>query len=193
MFRLFPQPPAYAEDQPLSHTILTWHVLSRGFALGSGFGSLTYLVRRYILKPNPSLSLLRSSGTGSLVGTGLLTLALLGRMRGRDEIEWKDRSWRLLWNRGQREVDDFWLGGLVLGGGVVAVAARGGAETGRGKGGGGGKGVWTVVQRGVRGTGWKGVVGGMGLGALGGMLVQSGWRYGVRGGFGEERLDGSVV
>ncbi|KAB5531323.1 hypothetical protein GE09DRAFT_1251929 [Coniochaeta sp. 2T2.1] len=188
MSRLFPQPPSYAEDQPYSHTILTWHVLSRGFALGSGFGSLTYLARRFF-RPSPSLSLLRSSGTGSLVGTGLLTLALLGRMRGRDEIEWRDRSWRLLWNRGQREVDDFWLGGLVFGGGVVAAAGRGGEVGGEG----GGKGVWAVVKRGVRGTGWRGVVGGMGLGALGGMLGQSGWRYGVRGGFGEERLDGSVV
>ena len=29
-------------------------------------------------------------------GMGLLALGLVGRMWGREEVEWKDRSWRLL-------------------------------------------------------------------------------------------------
>ncbi|KAJ9144364.1 hypothetical protein NKR19_g6460, partial [Coniochaeta hoffmannii] len=104
MSRLFPRAP-YAEDQPYYHTILAFHVLSRGFVIGAGVGALAYSARR-LIRPSPSLSLLRSSGNGALVGTGLLAVALAGRMRGREEIEWRDRSYRLLWNRGQVEVDD---------------------------------------------------------------------------------------
>jgi hypothetical protein len=148
MSRFFPHS-AYAEDQPYARTILTLHVLSRGFAIGAGVGSVTHLIRRFF-RPSPSLSLLRASGNGALIGTGLLAVALAGRMRGRDEIEWKDRSWRLLWNRGQAEVDDWW--------GVGALAGGAGA----------------VMSREVRRTGVRGVIGGMGLGALVGMLGHAG-------------------
>lgn len=173
MSRFFSHP-AYAEDQPYGRTILTLHVLSRGFAVGAGVGATPYLARRVFrlggsasapAPPGSSLvPLLRASGNGALVGTGLLALALLGRMRGREEIEWKDRSWRLLANRGQVEVDDWWGVGAVVGG----VAA--------------------VLRTEARAAGVRGVVGGMGLGALAGMLGQAGWRYGIRGGFGEEKV-----
>jgi hypothetical protein len=164
MSRFFPHA-AYAEDQPYGHTILTAHVLSRGFAVGSGVGLVSSLIRHYF-RPTPSLrlSLLRGSGNGALIGTGLLAVALVGRMRGREEIEWKDRSWRLLWNRGQVEVDDWWIGGAGLG--AVGVAAR----------------------RELRALGWRGAVGGAGLGSLLGMLGHAGWRYGIKGGFGEEKV-----
>jgi len=168
MSRLFPRP-AYAEDQPYAHTILTLHVLSRGFSVGAGVGSAIFLARRLLSRqPSPS-SLLRGAGSGSLIGAGLLALALAGRMRGRDDIEWRDRSWRLLWNRGQAEVDEWWAAGAVLGGVGVGVLARNG------------------VRGGAR-LGFGSVLGGMGLGSLVGMLGHAGWRYGVLGGFpGEER------
>ncbi|KAH8908319.1 hypothetical protein BR93DRAFT_966396 [Coniochaeta sp. PMI_546] len=164
MSRLFPHPD-YAEDQPFGHTILALHALSRGFALGAGAGSAIHLVRRLVRPGSPTPSLLASSGTGALVGTGLLALGLLGRMRGREEIEWKDRSWRLLWNRGQKEVDDWLVAGAVLGAAGVVVA-----------------------RRELRGLGARAVIGGMGLGGLAGMLGQSAWRYGIRGGFEEEKV-----
>lgn len=45
-------------------------------------------------------------------------------MRGREEIEWQDRSWRLLENRG--EVDTDWESVAAAGGGAAAgtLAAR---------------------------------------------------------------------
>lgn len=92
-------------------------------------------------------------------------------MWGREEIEWQDRSWRLLENRGQVECDVFSAVGAVAGAGVVA---------GRG---------W----RGMVGeAGWRGMVGGAGLGGLLGVVGYMGWRYGVkRGEWGE--VVGKVV
>jgi len=83
-------------------------------------------------------------------------------MWGREEIEWQDRSWRLLHNQGQVECDDWTYGGMALG--LAAVAARG------------------------RGLELKSVVGVVGSGSILGMLGYLGWRYGVRGGkFDDER------
>lgn len=174
MSRLFPRPD-YAEDQPYGRTILTLHVLSRGFAIGAGVGATPYLARRLFRRGIPSPShLLRSAGSGALVGTGLLALALLGRMRGRDEIEWKDRSWRLLHNRGQAEVDDWWGVGAVVGGGAAAAVVAGAGRR--------------EVRAVAVGGGARGVLGGMGLGALAGMLGHVAWRYGIKGGFEEEKV-----
>lgn len=77
-----------------------------------------------------------------------------GRMKGREEIEWQDRAWRLLENRGQLETDDWTY--ASMGAGAALGAMRGG--------------------------GWRGVVGGAGLGSVGGMVLYMAWRYGVNGG-----------
>lgn len=69
-------------------------------------------------------------------------------MWGRDEIEWKDRSWRLRYNSGQVAVDNWGEPGAVLGGGVVF--ARGLAGSGPG--------------------GLRGVLGGAGVGSLLGIV-----------------------
>ncbi|CAH0029296.1 unnamed protein product [Clonostachys rhizophaga] len=47
-------------------------------------------------------------------------------MYGREEIEWRDRSWRLLENEGQLETDDWTYAGMVAGPAVLA-ATKGGA------------------------------------------------------------------
>ncbi|KAK2064692.1 hypothetical protein LY76DRAFT_501111 [Colletotrichum caudatum] len=106
MSRYFPHA-AYAEDQPLARTILTIHVLARGFTAGAG-GSRN-------IRPLRSAQLLRSTGTASAVGLGLMGIALAGRMWGRDDIEWRDRAWRLMTNQGQLETDDWTYGGAVAG------------------------------------------------------------------------------
>jgi hypothetical protein len=48
-------------------------------------------------------------------------------MRGREEIEWKDRSWRLLENKGEMSTDWVSMGAVVPGALVGALAARRGA------------------------------------------------------------------
>jgi hypothetical protein len=85
------------------------------------------------------------------------------RMRGREEIEWKDRAWRLLENKGQVECDDWTYPGMALGFAAVLTNASGKA------------------------LGWRGAVGGAGLGSLVGMIGYLGWRYGVKGGKFEEK------
>lgn len=70
-----------------------------------------------------------------------------GRMRGREEVEWQDRSWRLLENKGEKDTDWETLGATGTGAlagmlaarrGVVPVsvgtAALGGAGIGLGSG-----------------------------------------------------------
>lgn len=85
-------------------------------------------------------------------------LAVEGRMFGRDDIEWKDRSYRLLANKGQIEVDDWNFIGGALGAVFAVKRVRPSA---------------TMIQK---------VVAGTGLGTVAGTLGDMGWRYGVNGG-----------
>jgi len=102
---------------------------------------------------NAAPILIRSVSTGALAGTALLTVGLYRTMAGREDIEWADRSWRLLANKGQVEVDDFSL-----------LAAAGGALAG-----------WRVLKGAAV---WRGLVGGAGLGSCVGVLGYMGWRHG---------------
>jgi hypothetical protein len=142
----------YAEDQPLSRTILTTHVLSRGFQLGTAIGLLNtgaaYLLKRQLT----TAILLRSAGTGGLIGTGIAGAGLVARMWGREEIEWKDRSWRIRYNTGQVAIDNWAEPGAALG--VLVVASRG-----------------VVGSGSVMGVGGlRGLVGGAGVGSLAGIV-----------------------
>ncbi|KAK7414714.1 hypothetical protein QQX98_006482 [Neonectria punicea] len=171
MSRFFPHTP-YAEDQPLSRTILTTHVIARAITMNSLIAAGITTTRQLIPAFRPqavTLSfaprLLRSASTGTLIAVGLGALMTGGRMFGREEIEWQDRSWRLLENKGQTETDDWTVAGAAAGAALGAVAGRN------------------------VGLGWRGAVGGMGLGSVGGMLGYLGWRYGVNGGkFDEVKL-----
>jgi hypothetical protein len=162
MSRFFPHA-AYAEDQPLSRTILTTHVIVRAITLNTIIATGITTTRHIIpfLRPKTpnALSflprLIRSASTGTVAALGVGVLMTFGRMRGREEIEWQDRSWRLLENEGQLETDDW----TVVGAGAGAIL---GAN--------------------VAGLGWRGPVGGMGLGTVGGMLGYMAWRYGANGG-----------
>ena len=88
----------------------------------------------------------------------MMSVALAGRMRGRAEIEWQDRAWRLLENQGQLECDDWTYAGMAAGT-LGAVLAR----------------PPTVSLA-------RGLVGGAGLGSFAGFVGYMAWRYGVHGG-----------
>ncbi|GKT40906.1 uncharacterized protein ColSpa_01087 [Colletotrichum spaethianum] len=172
MSRYFPHA-AYAEDQPLARTILTVHVLTRGYTTGAvvglGVSAVGGLYNRLrgakASAPTPltttlrSARLLRSTGTASAVGLGLMGIALVGRMQGRDDIEWRDRAWRLMVNQGQLETDDWTYGGAVAG--LVAVAVRPQLKTV---------------------GGWRVFAGATGLGSVAGTAGYLIWRYGLHGG-----------
>jgi hypothetical protein len=79
-------------------------------------------------------------------------------MWGREEIEWQDRAWRLLENKGQVECDDWTYPGML--GGALA---------------------------GSRLPGWKAKFGAVGLGSVAGMMGYMAWRHGVKGGKFEEK------
>ena len=173
MNHLFPHA-QYAEDQPYSKTILTYHVLFRGWQSGAlvglGISGVRAFSKRRRTKPTlpsaiprstPLSSTLRSTGYASLVGFGLMVPGLAARMWGREEIEWQDRSWRLLHNPGQVEVDDWSTAGAVVGA-VAGLRSPGVLQSGR--------------VSALRVTGAAGV--GTCVGIVGYMV----WRYGVHGG-----------
>lgn len=129
MSRYFPHAD-YAEDQPYGKTILTAHVLYRGFqtgaVIGLGIGAARSLVRR---KPFAIVALAQT-GYGALVGTVLMIPGLPFYMYNKTDIEWKDRSWRLLENEGQKEVDDWSSVGFV-GGALAALRSPAVRQAGR--------------------------------------------------------------
>ncbi|KAI0124232.1 hypothetical protein BJ170DRAFT_686598 [Xylariales sp. AK1849] len=170
MSRYFPHP-AYAEDQPLAKTILTVHVLTRAITTGSIIGasifSTQHLIRRLRKQPAPlplPKLFMRTTGMSTLWTIGIVSIAFGGRMWGREEIEWQDRSWRLIESKGQVEVDDWTYVGMAAG--LAASASK------------------TARPR-----GWIGVVGAAGTGSVAGFLGYMGWRYGVHRG----RFPGDVV
>lgn len=131
MTSLFPHPP-YAEDQPSSHAILYLHVI-RASAMTATFLSvpltgLSVLISRLRQQPAPPTTLLTrllvNSGRGVVVGTVAGAVMTWGRMRGREEVEWQDRSWRLLENKGEVDTDWETVAGTGVGAVAGAVAAR---------------------------------------------------------------------
>ncbi|KHO00291.1 uncharacterized protein MAM_02214 [Metarhizium album ARSEF 1941] len=161
MSRFFPHT-SYAEDQPLPRVILTTHVVTRAVAVGSAVGVGVAAVRQAVPPwrgPDAfSRRLVRASSAGALCGLGLGVVAAAGRMYGRDLVEWQDRSWRLMENRGQLEVDDWTYLGMAAG-----VGTAWGAGT-------------------LRGMGPRGVVGAAGAGSVAGFLAWAAWRLGLNGG-----------
>lgn len=192
MSRYFPHT-AYAEDQPLSHTILTIHVLTRAVTTGAVLGAGMYGVRQGLLplilpsspastapKPNPARlatataapfqqRFFRATGVTTLWTLGIVGLGTAARMWGREEIEWQDRSWRLLEHQGQLETDDWTYGGMVAG--AAAVAAR-------------------ALRP---GPSWVGVLGAISMGSLAGVAARMGYRFGLKGGTFEEKKKGQGV
>ena len=163
--------PAHAEDQPHAHSILTFHVLRAGAAAGSIVAAGTATLATLYAGPRTlrglGARLVGHSARGIALGTLFGGLALAGRMWGREDVEWQDRSWRLLENKGQMELDNWLLAGSGLGAAAAAVVLRRGALVGR-------------------------VLGGAGLGATAGTVGYLGWRYGVNGGkFPEKKRNAS--
>ncbi|KAF1851882.1 uncharacterized protein K460DRAFT_362652 [Cucurbitaria berberidis CBS 394.84] len=131
MTSLFPHTP-YAEDQPYAQSILYLHTM-RASAMSFTFLSLFQLpislirARRSQTPISTSILLtdtLRTSGRGLVLGTVAGAAMVLGRMWGREEIEWKDRSWRILENKGEIKTDWVTLGGAGAGAVAGVVAAR---------------------------------------------------------------------
>lgn len=150
MTSLFPHP-QYAEDQPAAHAILYLHVM-RASAMTFSFLSLPYtglslLASRLRTQPQPHTSsiltrTLLNSGRGLVFGTFAGAAMTWGRMRGRDEVEWQDRSWRLLENKGEVDTDLETVGAAGVGAVAAVVASRrGGVPLGIARAGLGGAGL----------------------------------------------------
>jgi hypothetical protein len=131
MDSLFPQA-LYAEDQPNAKAILYMHVM-RASAMSFTFFSLARipitLVRSRFRRVPVDMSTLftrtlQSSGRAFVLGSAAGAATTWGRMRGKTEIEWQDRSWRILGNRGEVQTDWATVGGMGAAAVAGAVAAR---------------------------------------------------------------------
>lgn len=139
----FPWPhPTHAEDQPYAKSLLYVHVFHRGFEAGGLIGSLyggykLYRHSQQLKQPSPAATLTKNGGMrtifyptvarSSLIGAGATMLLLTGRMWGAEDVEWQDRSWRLLENEGQVMHDlyaDVGAGVGAASGAVSGVASR---------------------------------------------------------------------
>jgi hypothetical protein len=133
MTSLFPHPP-YAEDQLYARSILYLHVMRASAMSFSFFSLLQFPIsilaaqsRKTPVDYNIIISrTLKTAGRGLVLGTAAGAVMTWGRMRGREEIEWKNRSWRVLENDGEVKTDWVTLG--AAGGGAVGavIAARSG-------------------------------------------------------------------
>lgn len=70
---------------------------------------------------------LSTSGRALALGAVAGALATWGRMRGREDVEWQDRSWRILENKGEVDTDWVVTGGAGAGALAGMIAARRGA------------------------------------------------------------------
>ncbi|KAF1944204.1 hypothetical protein EJ02DRAFT_452578 [Clathrospora elynae] len=124
--------PVYAEDQPYAQTILYLHVM-RASAMSFSFLSLfqipaSLIAARYRKMPIDYSVVfartLKTSGRGLVIGTAAGAIMTWGHMMGREEMEWKDRSWRILANTGEVKTDWVTLGGAGAGAVAGLVTAR---------------------------------------------------------------------
>ncbi|KAM5464061.1 hypothetical protein MauCBS54593_007240 [Microsporum audouinii] len=130
MDKLFPHP-EYSEDQPQSKTILTIHVLRAGLTAGSTLSVLSATLTTLYKEPSAFLSsqhgnrLLIHASRGGLAGFMVSGVMLTAKMWGKEDIEWKDRSWRLLENKGQCEADRWIAAGGLIGGLGMMMLGKG--------------------------------------------------------------------
>lgn len=82
--------------------------------------------RRQVPLSNPALlaNTLKVTGRSLVVGTLAGAFMVFGRMHGNEEIEWQDRAWRILENKGEVRTDWAAFGGAGMGAVVGLIAAR---------------------------------------------------------------------
>lgn len=124
----------YAEDQPNAHAILYLHVMRASAMSFTFISALRYPVslirntRRQVPLSRHTIvaNTIKSSGRALVIGSVAGAVMTWGRMRGKEEIEWQDRAWRIQENKGEVRTDweTFGLAGLS------AVAAWGAVRKG---------------------------------------------------------------
>ncbi|KAF0709602.1 Aste57867_5827 [Aphanomyces stellatus] len=119
--------PDEMEEQTLSQEVLYAHVTARSVQLCAAVASFGTLASIPFMK-EPALPIvprvLRNNFRAVTLGLFLGPFMTYGRMRGMDVVEWKDRSWRLLQNPGQNNVDIALTAGSVVCGLAAVVGMK---------------------------------------------------------------------
>ncbi|KAJ3094660.1 hypothetical protein HDU97_007726 [Phlyctochytrium planicorne] len=147
-----------AESLPNSRLILHTHVTSRTLLATTAFASIFSLTRTITSRKWPLITgLIRSNATATLIAIPLGIAMTEFKMQGKEEIEWQDRSYRLLNNAGQNELDVLgWggfgaglVGGLLMRKGVMRTVGMAGLGGVFGLVGFGVKRNWESIEKGI--------------------------------------------
>jgi hypothetical protein len=106
----------YPEDQQNAKIILQLHGVAKGLQTGSLVGFATGTVYGLIRKQPVLATAAKASGIGMLAFSALVPGLILIQMQGKQDIEWKDRSWRLQRHQGQLNVDTLSTTTMLTGG-----------------------------------------------------------------------------
>ncbi|KAI9328955.1 hypothetical protein BDR26DRAFT_1012037 [Obelidium mucronatum] len=120
---------AYTEDQKNSHLILHVHVAHRAVNALSAVTTLGLMARSVLggKKTVPLMaSVLRGNAVAVLLGVAGSAAMVEMKMQDKQPIEWQDRSWRLLNNKLQNQIDVWSAGGALTG--MALFGLRAGAK-----------------------------------------------------------------
>ncbi|KAJ3023960.1 UNVERIFIED_CONTAM: hypothetical protein HDU68_008359 [Siphonaria sp. JEL0065] len=116
---------AYAEEQSNAHLILHAHVAHRTVNALAAVTSIGLIGRKVLGNQKPLFaSLLRGNAVAVLGGVALGAAMVEGRMQDKSPIEWQDRSWRLLNNKTQNEIDVASAGGAFSGAVLYGLGSK---------------------------------------------------------------------
>ncbi|KAJ3203997.1 hypothetical protein HDU82_006150 [Entophlyctis luteolus] len=107
-----------SDDQPHAHAVLASHVSHRTTNVFTALATVGLIGRKVLRsKTTPRLvpSLLRGNAVAVLLGIPAGVAMTELRMEGKSDDEWTDRSYRLLNNAGQNQLDRWSIGGALAG------------------------------------------------------------------------------
>ncbi|KAJ3070378.1 hypothetical protein HDU98_006602 [Podochytrium sp. JEL0797] len=126
MDRLFTTAPM-TEDQQYSRAILEIHVAHRAVNAFSALATVGVFARKLVSTQTTPLttSLLRGNAAAVLLGIVGGAVMVEMKMADKQPIEWQDRSWRLLHNKTQNDIDMWSAGGAFAGFSVTRLTGNG--------------------------------------------------------------------
>ncbi|CAK4077982.1 unnamed protein product [Aphanomyces euteiches] len=120
------QVPDEMEEQQFAKEVLYAHVMARSVQLCAGLATAGTLASiPFVQQSIPIVTrVLTNNSRAVLVGLVVGPVMTFGRMQDQTLVDWQDRSWRLLQNPGQNNVDIGMTAGAIVCAAAAAVATN---------------------------------------------------------------------